>query len=60
MSDDAYQEALRRIRQAARDRSGALYLGNTRLSTLPPEIGQLTALQDLNLSNTQQIGRAHV
>lgn len=49
--DEGYREALRRIEEARRKGSGRLDLSRLRLAALPPEIGQLTALMSLNLSN---------
>jgi len=46
---DGAAEARRRIAQAARDGARELDLRRLGLTTLPPEIGQLTALQRLDL-----------
>jgi Leucine-rich repeat (LRR) protein len=48
---DAYAEALRRIEEAAANESGRLDLRGLGLETLPPEIGQLTNVEFLLLSD---------
>ncbi len=51
----AYDEALRAIEECRRKgkEGRMLNLSSPRLTTLPPEIGQLTALTTLDLNNTQ-------
>ena len=49
-NSDGYQEALRRIEEARKERSQSLDLGVLGLKELPKEIGQLTGLTKLNLS----------
>ncbi len=51
--DDAYQEALRRIKKAKDESATELYLVNLGLTAVPSEISQLTKLRKLNLSNNQ-------
>ena len=51
--DDAYQEALQKIKEAQRTGATRLSLNGMGLTTLPPEIGQLTALTELRLYNNQ-------
>ncbi len=54
MPDTPYQTAIDRIRQAADSRAETLDLSNLGLTSLPPEIGQLTNLKELNIfCNTQ-------
>ncbi|MFM9961971.1 MAG: COR domain-containing protein, partial [Planctomycetaceae bacterium] len=52
-SDPAYAKALERISAARNTRSKTLSLASLGLRTLPPEIGQLTALTELNLRFNQ-------
>jgi len=52
-SDAGYQEALRRIEEARVSGATLLGLRNMGLTKLPPEIGQLTNLQWLDLSDNQ-------
>ncbi|MEH2329353.1 leucine-rich repeat domain-containing protein, partial [Nostoc sp.] len=47
------EELLQIIEQAARDKKTQLDLSGKGLTTLPPEIGQLTNLQYLNLNSNQ-------
>ena len=47
------EELLEIIEQAVRDKVTKLELSNKGLTTLPPEIGQLTNLRSLNLSFSQ-------
>ncbi|MEH1800375.1 MAG: COR domain-containing protein [Nostoc sp.] len=47
------EELLQIIEQAARDKVTKLDLSGKSLTTLPPEIGQLTNLRSLNLNNNQ-------
>ncbi|MHC5825101.1 MAG: leucine-rich repeat domain-containing protein, partial [Nostoc sp.] len=47
------EELLQIIEQAARDKVTELNLSGEDLTTLPPEIVQLTNLQTLNLSSNQ-------
>ena len=49
--DQSYAEALKRIEEARKTRATELYLSELGLKTLPPEIGQLSSLQTLGLSN---------
>jgi internalin A len=49
----AYAEALRRIKACLRMKQTSLDLGGLGLSSLPPEIGQLTALTALYLHSNQ-------
>ena len=64
--EEAYEEALRRIREA--EETGALeldlsgwnqtaqeYSGLETLNRLPPELERLTSLQSLNLAGCQQL-----
>jgi hypothetical protein len=62
--EEAYEEALRRIREA--EKTGALeldlsgwkdggYTGLETLTRLPPELGRLTSLQSLNLRACVQL-----
>ena len=51
--DDRYAEALLRIEASRANLDALLHLGDLELSTLPPEIGQLTALTTLFLRNNQ-------
>jgi hypothetical protein len=47
-----YQEALRRIKEAEKNKSVELDLGGLEyLSSFPPELANLTSLQSLNLAN---------
>ena len=50
---DAYDEALRIIENNRRNGETRLKLGAMGLTHLPPEIGQLTALRELDLSQNQ-------
>jgi internalin A len=50
MSEDAYKAAQRIINDALIRQLQRLDLGVNLLTTLPPEIGQLTTLQRLSLS----------
>ena len=52
-AQEAYDEALRRIEECKNEEGDSLDLSSIDLTTLPPEIGQLTALTELNLSNNQ-------
>ena len=52
-TDPAYAEALKRIAACRQSDQKILDLKNLKLSTLPPEIGQLTALTTLHLSENQ-------
>lgn len=52
-ADVAYAEALRRIEEARVSGGTSLDLGNLSLTRLPPEIGQLTNLMYLFLSDNQ-------
>ena len=49
----AYQEALQRIEDARQSGATELDLTHRGLTTLPPEIGQLTALQRLTVHGNQ-------
>src|SRR6186713_1760542 len=49
----AYDEAQKRIEKCRRDKGTSLDLGYLKLSALPPEIGQLTALAALHLHDNQ-------
>ena len=51
--DRAYAEALKRIEKARKTRATRLNLTGRGLKTLPPEIGQLSSLQELNLEENQ-------
>ena len=51
--DQAYAEALKRIEKARKTRATALILVGLKLKTLPPEIGQLSSLQSLDLRSNQ-------
>jgi Leucine-rich repeat (LRR) protein len=53
MSNDAYKQARFRILGGARRRQKSLDLSSKQLSALPPEIGQMSELQDLDLSANQ-------
>ena len=53
MPDTPYQTALDRIRQAADSGAESLDLSRLRLTSLPPEIGKLTHLIELNLAGNQ-------
>ncbi|MBC7817185.1 MAG: hypothetical protein IAG10_09885, partial [Planctomycetaceae bacterium] len=52
-ADVAYIEALKRIEECANQRQSDLDLSGLGLTTLPPEIGQLSTLKTLHLSNNQ-------
>src|SRR5437667_270441 len=52
-SDSAHVEAQRRIQQAAKNGRTSLDLSRLGLTSIPPEIGQLTQLARLSLSNNQ-------
>jgi Leucine-rich repeat (LRR) protein len=54
--DAAYQEALRRIQEAAQSNATGLSLGGLNLAAVPPEIGQFAKLQVLYLSSNQLTG----
>lgn len=47
------KELLQIIEKAAREKATMLNLGNNQLSSLPPEISQLSNLTELYLSNNQ-------
>ncbi len=47
VKDAAYREAERKIEEARRTGATSLNLSNMRLTELPRDIGQLTALQSL-------------
>ena len=49
----SYQKALKRIEKAAKDKSKKLELSGLRLTSLPPEIGNLTNLKVLFLPHNQ-------
>jgi hypothetical protein len=49
MAEDAYESARRRINDALRRQQNSLDLSENELTALPPLIGQLTALQSLDL-----------
>jgi len=49
----AYDEALRRIEECRSQRQSSLDLGRLGLTTVPPEISELTALTDLDLYKNQ-------
>lgn len=49
----AYEEALKRIADCVRRRATVLDLSRLGLACLPPKIGQLAKLTDLNLANNQ-------
>jgi len=51
-SDNAYQEALQRIEEAAATGASELSLSGLGLKSLPPEIGQLANLTYLNIDGT--------
>jgi internalin A len=51
----AYNEALHRIKTYCSDEIGVLDISGLKLTRLPPEIGQLTALTDLYLNDNQLI-----
>src|SRR2546425_92775 len=51
--DDAYAEALKRIESCRKEKQSRLDLNGLGLTTLPPEIGQLTALTALYLHDNQ-------
>ena len=51
--DDAYQEALRRIKQAKDETATKLSLNGLGLTAVPPAIGLLTCLKELSLSSNQ-------
>ncbi len=53
--ETGYAEALKRIEAYRRKEQGSLDLSGLALTTLPPEIGQLTALSMLSLSYNQLI-----
>ena len=52
-AQDAYDEAVRIIESARRNHTAELKMGPMGLSHLPPEIGDLTSLTVLDLSNNQ-------
>ncbi len=52
-TSEPYQEALKRIEQAAREKSAALDLSDLALTALPPEIGRLGGLKELHLYRNQ-------
>ena len=54
--EEAYQEALRRIREAERTGALELDLSYFSLNRLTPELARLTSLQSLNLSYCLQLG----
>ncbi|MCB9419782.1 MAG: GTP-binding protein [Ardenticatenaceae bacterium] len=51
--DDAYQEALRRIKEAKTESATELDLSGLGLTVVPPEIGLLTTLSTLRLQDNQ-------
>src|SRR5271170_1604179 len=51
--EEAYEIALRRIREA--EETGALELYLTELTRLPPELERLTSLQSLDLAGCSQL-----
>jgi internalin A len=53
--EEAYEEALRRIRQAEETAALALDLSGLASNRLPRELGRLTSLQSLNLSWCSQL-----
>jgi len=55
----SYEEALERIRACKQSGETRLDLGSNQLTTLSPEIGQLTNLQDLWLKNTSLDAASH-
>lgn len=53
-AEEAYQEAVRRIDEAARNQAEQLILADLDdLETLPPEIGSITGLLELDLDGTK-------
>ena len=53
--EEAYEEALRRIREAEKTRALELDLIGFALTRLPPELERLTSLQSLNLFGSDQL-----
>jgi internalin A len=53
--EEAYEEALRRIREAERTGAVKLDLSGRALNRLPPALARLTSLQSLNLSGCWQL-----
>src|ERR1700761_960379 len=62
--DEAYEEALRRVREAEETRAvelglggwkGDKYTGLQKLSRLPPELERLTSLESLNLFGCERL-----
>jgi hypothetical protein len=52
---EAYEEALRRIREAEETEAVELDLSGLKLHRLPPELGRLTSLQSLELTWCNQL-----
>src|SRR5271166_5337399 len=50
-----YQEALRRIKEAEKNKNVGLDLDGLYLSSFPPELASLTSLQSLNLALCDQL-----
>jgi hypothetical protein len=53
--EEAYAEALRRIREAEETGAVALDLSRLELNRLPRELGRLTSLRSLDLSGCEQL-----
>lgn len=53
MTDEGYEEALERIKEAARKKSRKLDISNLGLTTIPPELFKLTKLEELYLNDNR-------